>query len=149
MRKNTYFPELLTPGWGAKCCMGNSLGASVNGNITKFRDLWDAKYIIKKYVSKKTITQDIFTWFEKFAYIHGIAKISLFARKNTRCGSTFFYLKTTHHNPNHQTTVSIPMHRIHQWAKNGTKICLSLRKNLIKDCCTFILGRIIIQIKHN
>ena len=108
----------------------------------------DNKKICTKKKKKKS-HKPIFTWLEKFVYIHRIARISLFARKNTRCGSTFFYLKTTHHNPNHQTTVSIPMHRIHQWAKNGTKICLSLRKNLIKDCCTFILGRIIIQIKHH
>ena len=47
-------------------------------------------------------TQDSIYVVWQFAYIHGIAGISLFSRKNTKCGSTVFLSQKQHQNPNLQ-----------------------------------------------
>ena len=39
----------------------------------------------------------------QFAYIHGVAGISLFLGKNTECSSTIFLSKKRHQNPNLQS----------------------------------------------
>ena len=39
---------------------------------------------------------------QQFAYIHGVAGISLFSGKNTECGSTIFLSQKRHRNPNLQ-----------------------------------------------
>ena len=58
----------------------------------KFPNLWDAK-IEKKYTSKKNNhTQDSIYVIRQFAYIHGVAGISLFSGKNTECGNRVFTL---------------------------------------------------------
>ena len=79
----------------------------------------------------------------QFAYVHEVAVISLFIRKkNTRFSNAVFSLKTTH-----QTLISKQQIFYIAWAAllHG----LSLEKNLIKNCNTFILDCIITWIKYN
>ena len=60
----------------------------------------------------------------QFAYVHGVAGISLLSGKNTKCGSTIFSLSrtTTIQNPNHQKTVLHLAHRIYNGLQNRPKI---------------------------
>ena len=39
---------------------------------------------------KKSHTQDNIYMVQQFAYIHGVARISLLSRKNIKCGNTIF-----------------------------------------------------------
>ena len=63
----------------------------------KFLDLWDTKNKEKIYAKEKinNDTQDSVYVIRQFAYVYGVAGISLFLGKNTECGSTVFSLKTT------------------------------------------------------
>ena len=56
----------------------------------------------EKYASKKTITQDNIYVVWQFAYVYEVARISLFTRNNTKCGSTVFLSKKTTQNHNLQ-----------------------------------------------
>ena len=60
----------------------------------------------------------------QFAYVHGVAGISLLSGKNTKCGSTIFSLSRTMtiQNPNHQKTVLHLAHRIYNGLQNRPKI---------------------------
>ena len=60
----------------------------------------------------------------QFAYVHGIAGISLLSGKNTKCCSTVFSLSRmmTIQNPNHQKLVLHPAHRIYNGLQNRPKI---------------------------
>ena len=72
--------------------------------------------------------------------------VSLFLGRgnNTRCDGTIFISQNNTTNLNLKQRCLYHTHRIH----NGLKIGLTLRKFLIKNRNTFILGRIIIRIKH-
>ena len=60
------------------------------GMYMKFPDLQDAK-IEKKHVPKKNNhTQDSIYVIQQFFYFHGVAGISLFSRKITKCDYTVF-----------------------------------------------------------
>ena len=73
------------------------------GICMKFSDLWYGKKNREKYMSKKNKhTQDSIYVIRQFAYVHRVAGVSLFSRKNTECGSTFFLSKKRHQNPNLQ-----------------------------------------------
>lgn len=65
----------------------------------------------EKHVSKKIITQDSIYIVQQFTYVHEIAEISLFLRKSTRCGRTFFPQKTIK-NPNIQNNNFSILHTI-------------------------------------
>lgn len=76
------------------------------GIFTKFSDLWNEK-IKKNMQQRKTIIQDNIYVVWKFAYVHGVERISLFSRKNIKCSITIFTLKNNV-NPNFQNhSVSI------------------------------------------
>ena len=62
---------------------------------TKFPDLLDAKKEKNMRKKKKKFIQDNIYVIQQFTYVYGVTEISLFLRKNTRCGSTVFSLKTT------------------------------------------------------
>ena len=63
------------------------------GISTKFPNQRDAK-IEKKYILKKNNhTQDSIYVIRQIAYVHGVARISLFLGKNTRRSSSVFSLK--------------------------------------------------------
>ena len=47
-------------------------------------------------------TQDSIYVVCQFAYVHGVAGVSLFSVKKTECDSTFFLPKKRHQNPNLQ-----------------------------------------------
>ena len=64
--------------------------------------------------------------------------------KNTRCDGAIFISQNNTTNLNLKQRFLYHTQRIH----NGLKIGLNLRKCLIKNRNTFILGRIIIRIKH-
>ena len=98
--------------------------------IWNSQNLWDAK-IKKKYMPKKNNhTQDSIYVVRQFAYVHGVAGISLLSGKITECGSTFFSLLKTYW----------PKPLLHR---------LSHRKSPIKNYNSIISGRVIIRIKHN
>jgi len=48
----------------------------------------------------------------QFAYVHGVARISLLSGKKYKCSSTIFFslLKTTTTNPNHQNCAFFILH---------------------------------------
>ena len=75
-------------------------------------------------------------------YVYRIAVVSLFLGRgnNTRCDGTIFISQNNTTNLNLKQRCLYHTHRIH----NG----LNLRKFFIKNRSTFILGQIIIQIKH-
>lgn len=89
----------------------------------------------EKHVSKKIITQDSIYMVQQFTYVHEIAEISLFLRKSTRCGRTFFPQKTIK-NPNIQNNNFSILHTIFtmatKWAKLPLLHRLSLKKSPIK-----------------
>ena len=53
MRKNTYFPKLLTLRWGARCCTGNSLGGKCCREYHKIPWSMRCKIDNKKICAKK------------------------------------------------------------------------------------------------
>ena len=59
----------------------------------------------------------------QFAYIHGIAEISLLSRKIQSAATMFQSLKRRRQqqNPNHQNQFLYPVHRIHNGLQNGPK----------------------------
>ena len=62
----------------------------------------------KKYVSKKTITQNNIYMVWQFVYVHGVAVISISIGKTIRCNCTVFLsLKSQNNkpNPNLKTTI--------------------------------------------
>ena len=75
----------------------------------------------KTHAKKKNHThKTIFTWFGKFAYVYGVARISLLLGKNTKCSYKFAYWPKP------------PLHG------------LSLSKSPIKNHATlFELGRVV------
>ena len=58
---------------------------------------------------------------QQFAYIHGVAGISRFSGKNTRCGSTVFSLKNNIKTIISETTVFISCAQDSQWATKWAK----------------------------
>ena len=75
---------------------------------------------------KKNYTQDSIYVIRQFAYVHGVAGISLFSRKNIECSSTVFSLKTTW-NSNLQNKIFLyPAHKIHSELQKRAKNCLVL-----------------------
>ena len=87
-------------------------------------------------------TQDSIYVVWQFAYIHGIAGISLFSRKNTKCGSTVFLSQKRHQNPNLQNNSFYIQHTgFTMGYKKRPKPPLhglSLIKSLIKNCNNII-----------
>ena len=67
-----------------------------DGNMYEIPRL--VKYINRgKYTLKKNNhTQDSIYVIQHFAYVHGVAKISLFLGKNTECGNTVFLSQKQH-----------------------------------------------------
>ena len=99
----------------------------------------------------------------QFAYVHGVAVISLLLGKNTKCGSKiFFSLKDLHQETViTKTTISIFYAQDSQWATKRAKTFsrgptawayrpkpplhgLNLRKSPIKKPCNIISGQIVI-----
>ena len=65
------------------------------GNIHKISRSIRCKKREKYAQKKKKFIQDNIYVIRQFTYVYGVTEISLFLRKNTRCGSTVFSLKTT------------------------------------------------------
>ena len=80
----------------------------------------------EKYTPKKNnYTQNNIYMIRQFVYIHRIARILLFSKKNTKCGSkVFFFLSLINDIKTlvSKTTVLHPTHKIHnglqKWPKN-------------------------------
>ena len=82
------------------------------------------KKIEKAYVKEKqSHTQDNIYVVRQFAYIHGIAEISLLSRKIQSAATMFQSLKRRRQqqNPNHQNQFLYPVHRIHNGLQNEPK----------------------------
>ena len=93
----------------------------VKGIYTKFPRLWDAK-IEKKYMPKiNNYTKDSIYMVQQFAYVHGVARISQFSGKNTRCGSTVFSLKNNTKTLISKKIVFISCAQDSQWATKWAK----------------------------
>ena len=80
----------------------------------------------EKYMPKKNnYTQDRIYVVWQFAYIHRVVRILLFSKKNTKCGSTFFFfffsLKNDIKTLVFKTTVLHPTHKIHNGLQKGPK----------------------------
>ena len=68
----------------------------MKGNIHEIPRSMRCKNRGKKYASKKIITQDNIYVVRQFAYVHGVIRISLLSRKNTKCDSTGFLSQKYH-----------------------------------------------------
>jgi len=60
----------------------------------------------------------------QFAYVHGVAEISLLLGKNTKCGNTVFLSLKNYNNPTLiiETAFSISCAQDSQWATKRAKI---------------------------
>ena len=94
--------------------------------------MWDVKIKKKKCLQKTIIQYNIYV-IRQFVYVHKIAVISLFLKKNIRCKGTIFLFQNNTTNLNLKQLMVFIFY-IEKPPLHG----LSLKKSLIKNCNTFI-----------